>query len=283
MKKLTLLAGLCVFLACFSQNDVVSSGIEKKKIISLAPSTTEILFSLGLDDEIIGTSTFCNYPPQANNKEKVGTFSQPNIEKILSLQPDMIFATSLEQALVVEKLKQLRLNVYVMYPSNLKELFMAIEKIGELTSREKQARQLIMQMQYKIRQIEEKVKSIPQDKRPKVFIEIWHDPLITAGRGSFVDELISIAGGCNIAYDAPRAYSYFSAEQVIKRNPDYIIFGHRSKNKAIDIVKKRLGWKKIKAVKNNCVYNDINPDLFLRPGPRIIKGLEEIYHKLYPQ
>lgn len=270
-------------LVCLFLNNENSFSFEshKLRIISLAPSTTEILFSLGLDDEIRGVTTFCDYPPEALKIEKIGTFSQPDIEKILSLKPDIIFATGLEQASTVERLRQLNLKVYVSDPSSIEELFISIEEMAQLTNREKEARDLITQMKNKIERISAKVKSTSQEKKPKVFIEIWHDPLLTAGRGSFLDELIGLAGGVNIAHDIFRVYSYLSAEQVIKRNPDCIILGHRGKQE-VNSIKNRLGWKEIKAVKNNCVYNDINPNLFLRPGPRLVNGLEEIHKKLYP-
>jgi iron complex transport system substrate-binding protein len=285
MKKYILFIILWLVLFCFKYNDLVYPNAEPKKqrIISLAPSTTEILFSLGLDEEIVGVSTFCNYPAQARDKEKVGTFSQPNIEKIISLKPDLIFATGLEQATTVEKLKRLKLNVYVSDPSNIQELFDSIKEIGKLVNKEAESEKSVSQMESKIEEIKIKVKDIAPDKKPRVFMEIWHDPLMTAGKGSFVDELINLAGGINIAYDTPRAYSYFSPEQVIKRNPDCIILGYMGEKQAIDTLKNRLGWKKIKAVINNSIYDDIDPDLFLRPGPRLIEGLEKIYKKLYPE
>lgn len=279
MKKFVLIINLILLFNCHSQ----SSEIKKQRIISIAPTITEILFGLGLDDEIIGVTTFCNYPPKALTKEKVGTFSQPNIEKILSLKPDIIFATGLEQASVVEKLKQLKLNVFVSDPSNLQEVFTSILKIGKMTFREKESEVLVKQMKIKIEQVKTKVKTIPQDKRPKVFVEIWNDPLMTAGKGSFVDELIGLAGGINIAYDTPRPYSYFSAEQVIKRNPDCIILGYMEKRNAPNSVKNRLGWKEINAVRNNRIYNDINSDIIFRSGPRLAEGLEEIHKRLYPK
>jgi iron complex transport system substrate-binding protein len=272
---------LAILIVTSFPSNSLSQQVKRQRIISLAPSTTEILFRLGLDDEIVGVTNTCNYPSRVRDKEKVGTFSQPNIEKILSLKPDIIFATGLEQAMTVQRLRQLRLKVYVSDPSNIQELFTSIREIGELTHREREALDLINQMRIKIDQFSAKVKLIPQDKKPKVFIEIWHEPLMTAGSGSFIDELIRLAGGINITHDAPRVYSHFSPEQVIKRNPDYIFLGHRSKG-ILNIIKKQLGWKEIKAVKNNCIYNDINPDLFLRPGPRLVEGLEEIHRRIYP-
>ncbi|MFH1202258.1 MAG: cobalamin-binding protein [Candidatus Omnitrophota bacterium] len=252
------------------------------RYISFAPSTTEILFALGLDDEIVGVSTFCNYPPKAQEKEKVGTFSQPNIEKILSLKPDIIFCTGLEQAGTVKELKQLNLKVYVSDPCDIEGLFNSIREIGRLTSKEKEADALIGKMKTAISEISSLVKLINKKDMPRVFVEIWYDPLMTAGKGSFIDELLRLAGGVNIAYDTPRPYSYFSPEQVLKRNPTCIILTYMSNEKPLMAVSRRFGWEEISAVKNNRIYNDINPDLLLRPGPRLVEGLKELHKRLYP-
>ncbi|MFH1868725.1 MAG: cobalamin-binding protein [Candidatus Omnitrophota bacterium] len=251
------------------------------RIISIAPAMTEILYSLGLDKEIIAVTSFCNYPKEAAEKEKIGTFSDPSIEKIVSLKPDMIFAAGLEQAMVVERLRKLGLKVYVNYPSTIDELLNEISNIGMLTNRKKEAYKLVGSMKERIDAISRETKSISLENKKKVFIEIWHDPLITAGKGSFVDELVKIAGGINIAYDTSRPYSYFSAELVIERDPDFIILGHEGEPDVLSSMKKRIGWDKIKAIRNSGVFNDINPDLFLRPGPRIVDGLEKIYSRLY--
>lgn len=282
MRRALLIINLTlVLLFCFVRCSF-SYPHQKLRIISLAPSTTEILFALGLDEEIVGISQFCNYPPQAFTKQKVGTFSQPNIEKILSLKPDIIFCTGLEQALIITKLRQLNLKVYISDPSNFKELFNSIREISKLVNKEKQAVTLIKKMKINIEEINFKVKLIPKPKRPKIFVEIWHNPLMTSGPGSFIDELLTLAGGVNIAYDTKRPYSYFSPEEVIKRNPDIIILAYMGKENPVKIIRERLGWNNISAVKNNRIYNDINPDLFLRPGPRLIDGLKEIHKRLYP-
>jgi len=254
---------------------------ENLRIISLAPSTTEILFALGLDKEIVGVSEFCNYPPKALTKEKVGTFSQPNIEKILSLGPDIIFCTGLEQAPLAENLKKLKLNVIISDPSNINSLLVSIAEIGKLTNKKNQADSLIKHMQESINEIKSRTAKIPEEKKQKVFIEIWHNPLNTAGKGSFINELIELAGGNNIAYDLKTAYGSFSPELVIKRNPDCIILAYMVKDNPGSELKARAGWNKIAAVKNNRVYGDIDPDILLRPGPRITEGLREIYKKLY--
>lgn len=283
MRRFLVTVILILSFFCFDTAHLAASGVKKQRIISLTPATTEILFALNLNEEIIGVTTWCNYPPEAANKEKVGSFSQPDIEKILLLKPDIIFAAGLEQASVVERLRQLKLEVYVCDPSSMNELFESIAKIGKSVQREKEARDLVGRIKTKIGYISTKVRHIPEEERPMVFIEIWHDPLMTIGRNSFVNELISMAGGVNIAQDVPRAYSYFSSEQVIRRNPDCIILAYMGVYETLNRVKTRLGWGEISAVKNNRIYNDINPDIFLRAGPRLAEGLEEIYNRLYPE
>lgn len=273
MKKIILIG---IFISSF-----ISSVQAAPRYISLAPSTTEILFALGLDKEIVGVSAYCNYPAQAINKTKIGDFSSPNIEKIISLKPDYIFCTGLEQAPVIARLRQLDLNVYVADPASIEELFKTIKEIGEITHKTKEASVLIEKMKGEIEAVVSKVKLIPQDDRIKVFVEIWHEPLMTAAKGSFVDELITLAGGINIAHELIRPYCNFSAEKVISLNPQCIIMAYMDKEPPLKLIKQRFGWDKIDAVKNERVFNDINPDILFRPGPRITKGLAEIYKRLY--
>lgn len=263
-------------------HNAFASGTQAKRIISLTPALTEILFGLGLEDNIIAVTTLCNYPPQALKKDKIGTFSQPNIEKILMLKPDIVFATGLEQAPYVEKLKNLGLHVYVSDPATMEELFASIEAIGALTYREEEARIMVQRMRMEIDEVQERVKQVPQDQRPRVFIEVWNKPLLTAGRNSFVDELISLAGGVNIAHDVFKPYISFSPEEVIKRNPEYIILGYMNGEPAEGFIEERLGWENVDAVKNKRIYGDIASDILLRPGPRLIDGLKAIHQRLYP-
>ncbi len=282
MKKHCLIINLILAILFLNSEYSLSAELNMTRIISLAPSTTEILFALGLGDQIVGVSSFCNYPPQAQNKEKVGDFSQPNIEKILFLKPDYIFCTGLEQASSVLELRSLNLKVYVADPENIEDLFGSIRDIADITGKTKEAEGLINWMQSEIQQVSSQVKSTAESKRPKVFIEIWHDPLTTAGKGSFIDELITLAGGVNIAHDTRRAYSIFSPEEVIRRDPDCIILAYMDQEEPATLVAGRFGWGGISAVKNKRLYNDINPDTLLRPGPRIVKGLKELYKRLYP-
>ena len=251
------------------------------RYISLAPSTTEILFALGLADEVVGVSTYCNYPPQVKQKPKVGDFSSPNMEKIIALKPDYIFCTGLEQTPVIGSLRRQHLEVYISDPSNVRELLDSILYIGKLTKREKEAEGLIKAMEDSLAALRSESDAVPVEQRPRVFIEIWHDPLTTVGRGSFVDELIAIAGGVNVASDTRRPYSIFSPEEVIVRDPEVIIMAYMEKASSLSVIKRRMGWGGISAVRYARVYNDIDPDILLRPGPRIVQGAQELHRRFY--
>jgi len=276
---------ICVLSSLFwlKISALSASGIPRPgRYISLAPSTTEILFALGAGDEVVGVSSYCNWPPEAKNKTQVGDFSKPNIEKIAALKPDYVFCTGLEQAPVISQLRQLNFQVYVADPVNCAELFKTIEDIGAIIGKTDTASRLIAQMKDQIAEVASKTESIPDAKRVKVFVEIWHEPLMTAAKGSFVDELITLAGGVNIAHGLIRPYCNFSAEKVISLNPQCIILAYMDKEAPLKLIQQRFGWDRIDAVKNKRVFNDVDPDTLLRPGPRITAGLKEIYKRLYP-
>ena len=273
MKISIFLINFAVFLVLACWNSALAEESEKLRLISISPGTTEILYSLGLGDNILAVSSSCNYPEAALSKPRIGSFSNANIEMILHLRPDIVFATGLEQAESVKTLRSLGVKVIVSHPKNMQELFDSIRKIGRATARPKEAEILVRDMQNKLKGAAENRKNI---KRPSVFVEIWSDPLMTVGRNSFVAELISLAGGENIAYDAPRPYSRFNPEIVIRRNPDFIILSYMTNNNAKEKIKTRLGWRYISAIKNDNIIADISPDLLLRPGPRTVEAVEKL-------
>ena len=252
------------------------------RIISITPATTEIAYALGLKDDLIAVSTFCDYPPEAKGKDKVGSFSDPNFEKILSLKPDLILATGLEQAQAVGKLKELKLPVMVWDPKNFSELYDSILEIGNACNRKDEAALLIKNMKKTISSVSERVAAIGPDKRPKVYCEIWQDPIMTAGKGSFIDEIITVAGGINIASDAPRPFSQFSPELIVERDPDVIILGYTVKGEsAAGYLSKRFGWGGIKAIRQKKVYDDIDPNVLFRPGPRLADAVVKLNERFY--
>ncbi|MCX7795752.1 MAG: cobalamin-binding protein [bacterium] len=252
---------------------------EPKRIISTAPSVTETLFALGLEEKIVGVTTFCNYPEEAKTKEKIGTFQSPNIEKILALKPDLIIATGGVQRQVVEKLEELGIPVFVSYPRTLEEVIKSIYTIGRICGAEKNAKNLAFDLKLRVAKVT--TKAAKAKSKPKVFFELWHEPLMSAGPGSFIDDLIKKAGGINIAGSAKSAYPIFSLEQLIKEDPDIIIGAESSMGGNPLEISKRPGWDTLKAVRNQKIYT-INDDIVFRSGPRLVLALEIIARYLHP-
>lgn len=253
---------------------------EPQRIISTAPSVTEILFALGLDGKIVGVTTFCNYPEEAKRKEKIGTFQNPNIEKILSLRPDLVIATGGIQRQTVEKLEQLGIPVFVSYPTTLDEVIKGVYTIGRITGAKENAKRLVFDLKFRVARVISKVNKAKT--KPKVFFELWHEPLMSAGPGSFVDDLVKKAGGINIAGTAKSAYPIFSLEQIIKENPDVIIGAESSMGGNPLEISKRPGWDSLRAVKEQRIYK-INDDIIFRAGPRLVLALEIIAKYLHPE
>ncbi|MDD5072984.1 MAG: cobalamin-binding protein [Candidatus Omnitrophica bacterium] len=275
MRKIIIVAFMLLFICRHAAAGQV-------RIISIAPATTEIACALGLEDDLVAVSTYCDYPPEVKSKEKIGSFSEPNIEKILILKPDIILATGLEQAQAVGKLKTLGLRVMVSDPKNFRELYDSILAIGKACGKDTEAVSLMNKMKKTVSAVSAKVAPVEPDKRPKVYFEIWHDPIMTAGKGSFIDEMITVAGGVNITYDAPRPFSQFSPELIVKRDPDVIILGYMVKGEgAAESLSKRFGWDKITAVRKGRVYDDIEPDILFRPGPRLADAVVRLNERFY--
>ncbi|MCX5715890.1 MAG: cobalamin-binding protein [Candidatus Omnitrophica bacterium] len=278
MKRFKKIAGLFIifFLLCGPAycRDI--------RVISLAPSTTEILFSLGLsENEIVGITNYCNYPPQTRNIPKVGSLATVNIEKIISLKPDYVFSVGSASNPLNKSLKAAGLDVKIFNAERLDGIFLAILDIGEITGRKDKAETLVKNMRRELQEIRDKTKSIEQPK--KVYVEIWGEPITSCGRNSLVDEVITAAGGINIAGSINTLYPLLSQEFIISQDPDVILLGYMSRDQAglKKAVASRFGWQNIKAVKNDQVICDISPDIFLRPGPRIVDGIAQIQKRLY--
>lgn len=251
-----------------------------QRIISTAPANTEILFALGLGDKVVGVTTWCNYPKDATKKEKIGDFQNPNIEKILSLKPDLVVATGGIQIPLVEKLQQLGVTVYVIDPKTIEDVITTIYKIGHITGQDKIAKDLGFSLKLRISTVVSKVQKAQQ--KPKVFFELWHEPLMSVGPGSFVDDLIRKAGGINIAGNARTPYPIFSLEELIKEDPDIIIGAASSMGTGPSNISTRPGWSSLKAIKTGKVFT-IDDDIIFRSGPRLVDALEIIAKYLHPE
>jgi iron complex transport system substrate-binding protein len=258
----------------------VISNFPPKRIISLAPNITEILFSLGLDEEIVGVSIHCNFPEKAKSKVRVGSYISIDFERVISLKPDLIIGTGAGNTRdMVERLGKLGFATYVIFPKSLNDILQSIGHIGKVVDREKEASALIEGMERQKQRVIELTQGLP---RTKVFLQIGEAPIVTVGKGSFADDLIRLAGGENIAEREKGMYPRLGMEEILKKSPEVILIS--SMNPRGDyqkVIQEWARWKMIPAVKNGRIHL-INSDLIDRPSPRIIDGLEEIARLLHP-
>jgi iron complex transport system substrate-binding protein len=246
-----------------------------QRIISLAPSNTEILFALGLGDKVVGVTDYCNYPPEAQEKEKVGAYDTPDIEKIVALKPDLIlvaYGTSMD---VINNMVALGLTVFGIKSTDLDDVLNDIRTVGEITDKEVEAQALTSQMESKIQAITSKTEGL--GARPRVFYIVWHDPLWTAGSGTFIQELIEKGGGVNICQNVT-GYTTISTEEVVARNPEVIITSEWS----FDWAMNETSLNSTAARQNERIYQG-NDDLVQRPGPRLVEGLEWFAYFIHPE
>jgi iron complex transport system substrate-binding protein len=254
---------------------------DKMRIVSLAPSATEMLFLLGVGDRLIGATDYCDYPPEAKRIERVGGFGSPNIEKLLSLSPDLVVATEFERDEVARALRARGIGVLELRIRNIEELFSALRDLGEAVGRKEQAYEAIARMQADLEAVAAQNRHKPPEQRPRVFVEILDDPLMSVGGSSFLDDVVSRAGGMNLAHDFPEDYPRISAEKVIEWNPDVILLAHAvlDGNPATRLAG-RIGWAELAAVRNGRIISDIPADLILRPGPRLVEGVKALAQQL---
>lgn len=255
--------------------------IEKtpKRIVSLAPSNTEALFALGLGSKIVGVDDYSDYPAEAKNKQKVGGFATPNVEKILSLTPDLVVAY-FGQKTAVDQLENAEVAVICLHPQKLEDVFRNIRLLGQVTDTSAKADVLVKSLESRRDNITAITSLLNESVRPRVYYEMWCGPYYTAGPGSFVDDLIRMAGGLNIASGTASEWPVLNEEFIISSNPQIIITTYMNTATPVDI-KNRTGWSVLDAVKNNRVYQ-VDGNLLERSGPRLIDGLEMLYELYKP-
>lgn len=245
-----------------------------QRIISVAPSVTEILFALDLDRQIVGVSAADDYPPnKVASKPKVGNVVL-DVERILQLRPDLILGVASLQRGELERLIALKQPVFAVDARTLGQLHEQILLIGNLTGREAAAAKLVADMRRKETAVG---RAIAGRGTPKVYVEIWGEPLMTAGQGTFVTDLIRRAGGINVFADV-QGWPQVSEESVIRRNPEVIVVTYQQGTRVLT----RRGWQQVSAVKNRRV-GVISSSLVFRPGPRLVIGLEQLARIIHPE
>ncbi len=255
-----------------------------QRIVSLSPSNTEIVFALGLDDKLVGVTTFCNYPEAAKAKPKVADFSKVDMERVVSVQPDLVLATSIHKETVIPALERLGIPVLGVFPETLEKLVADISLIGEVTGKEREAGQLVASMEGRIKAVTGKTGALSSADRPMVLHLTWYDPLWTAGSGTMIDDLIAKAGGKNIASDLT-GHRTIDLETVIQRNPQAIVTmgGHgEAGDKLYNYVLNEPRLKVTQAVANQRVYK-IDADLYARTTPRTVDALEQLARLIHPE
>jgi iron complex transport system substrate-binding protein len=248
------------------------------KVVSLAPSQTEMVFAVGGGDELVGVSDYCDYPAAAADVEKIGDFSNPNVEKIVALSPDVVVAAAGVQAEVVSRLAELGVPVVTLEPTTLDDLFTDLEQLGALLGTTDKAAALVADLKAQVADVEEKVKDAPAQT---VFFEIYGKPLMTAGSGTLIEDLVARAGGENIGSAAGDYYPEFSEEVLLQQDPEVYIAVKGSQSDP-GAIAERPGYDALQAVRNDRVYV-IDDDLVVRSGPRAVLGLQEIAAFLHPE
>ena len=256
-----------------------------QKIVSLAPSNTEILYALGLEDKLVAVTEFCNYPEDALSKEKVGGYGDVDIEKIVVINPDLILAEDLHKHEVIPALERLGFTVIALVPHNFQEVMDSIMLIGRVTGVEEKALQIVDDMSKKIKTITDETDKINQEEKPKVLYVIWHEPIMSVGSDTRIHELIEKAGGVNIAAVAGEGYPTLTLEEIINTNPQVIMVNEEDYeggdiSRQFILNESRLAV--VDAFINGQIYG-INADLTNRPTPRIVEALELMAKMIHPE
>ncbi len=250
-----------------------------ERIVSTAPSNTEILFALGLGDRVVGVTEYCDYPEEAKEKEKIGGFSTVDVERIMALNPDLVLVSEKTGDENIEKLEELGMPVAVLQPKNVDGILDDIRLVGKITGTEDRANELEAEMKGRIDAVRQKTQDL---EKPGVFYVVWHDPLMSAGSGTFISDIITIAGGVNIAQDM-EGYKTISLEAVVDRDPDVIIASTGpSQHSTYDSIIEEERLQAVSAVKNGRAYK-IDKNIVSRAGPRIVEGLEEFAKFIHPE
>ncbi|HHW17978.1 MAG TPA: cobalamin-binding protein [Firmicutes bacterium] len=249
-----------------------------ERIVSLAPAHTETVFALGLGDKLVGVTSFCNRPPEAQKKEVVGDAFNLNKEKLVALKPDIVLCAGTPDSQYVKEVESLGIPVYVSSPATVKEVFDDIQRIASVLGAEKAGKKLTADLQRQLDELKQRVEKSTAPK-PRVFVVIDKD-LWTVGPGSFMHDVLSLAGGENVIKDVPGQYLQVSMEELLAKDPDVILV--TIPKEEYGLLESRPGWTSLRAVKEGRVFF-VDADLVSRPGPSVVKGIEEVASHLYPQ
>ena len=255
------------------------------RVLSLAPSNTEILFAIGAGIEVVACDDFSDYPPETLKLPRIGsTEGKLNKERIIVLEPDLLLAAEINSLEQVKSLEDLKLKVFLLRnPTTFENLFENIALVGQITGHYGEATRLVASLKKRIEEVEEKLKGVKA--RPRVFYELdatdaakpW-----SIGSGTFLDTLITMAGGINFAAPSSQSFPRIPAETIVREDPDVIILGDASYGVSAASLAQRAGWERLSAVRGGKVYS-FDDNLASRPGPRLVDALEILANLLHPE
>ncbi len=248
-----------------------------QRVVSLAPTQTELVFAVDGGDRLVGVSDFCDYPAEAQEIEKVGDFSSPNVERIVALEPDLVVAATGVQATVTERLAELGVPVAVLDPATLDGMVSDLQKLGALLGTEQRAQELADELGATIQDVEDKLAGV---EPVAVFFEIYGKPLMTAGSGTMIEDIVTRAGGENIGSAAGEGFPEFSLEVLVREDPQVYIAVKGAQSDPGSIAK-RAGYAQLSAVKDGRVFV-MDDNLVVRSGPRAVEGLVQVAEYLHP-
>jgi iron complex transport system substrate-binding protein len=261
-----------------STASAAGSGRQYERIVSLAPSNTEIIYSLGAQDKLVGRSKFCDYPPQVKEKPVLGDFVSPNIERLAQAKPDLVLLVN-GQETSAGLLKKHRFNTAILSNLRIEEISRNVRTVGTMTGTAAQAEKLALHFEKKVATLRDILKS---SKRPKVLFVAWPQPLMTAGGASFVNDCITTSGGVNAAGEIKGSYPHLSKERLLLSAPDVIIFPHEAESQTFW---KHPPWTSLKAIQEKRFFflpaNQV--DGLSRPTLRVIDGLYWLTGRIHPE
>lgn len=272
MRRRSFIFAFISMLLCFAEQTLAAPALEKPaspRLVSLAPSNTELIYSLGASDMLVAVSDVCDYPPQAKQKPKAGSFVSARLETITKLHPDYVLLVNGQEGLATT-LRNRKFKVVILKNERLSDISANLLELGKITGCAERAKQLSDKFNSRVRSLSLMIARTKN--RPRLFFCVWPEPLITAGAGSFMHEAATICGGDNIASSIPAAFPRISIERVVTGKPEILIMAHQAREQSFW---KKAPWSTTPAAKNDRIYflPDADKDPLARPGLRIVEGM----------
>ena len=251
------------------------------RVVSLAPSLTEIVFALGRGDWLVGVTDFCDYPPEARSKPRIGGPMTPDLERVVRLRPDLVLATADGNPReTLAQLARLHIPVFAVKPEGYAGILASAEAVGRALRAEREAAALVQDIQGRVAAIRRAVAGRP---RPRVLYLVWADPLIAAGPATYIHDLMEMAGGENVVRERSVPYPRLSWEEVVGAAPEVILVAsHRDGPDRPSIGEAWRGWQSVPAVRSGRIIA-VPGDTIHRPGPRVVEGVERLARAIHPE